>query len=109
MDDPVPQGQDTYADPPEVNPTSPHADPPSPAMDEDVPSPARDTVNPSNPSKGGDDDVVITGTGHTIPGNPVALSKHTAKEEFAAMGKGKGRLIYLASLTLAPRSSIPDF
>ena len=91
MDDPIPQGQDIYADPPEVNPASPHADPPSPAKDKDVPSPARDTVNPPTPSKGGDDDVVITGTGHTIPGNPVALSKHTAKEEFTAMGKGKGK------------------
>ena len=56
-----------------------------------MPSPSRDTVNPPTPSKGGDDDVVITGTGHTIPGNPVALSKHTAKEEFTAMGKGKGK------------------
>ena len=26
-----------------------------------------------------DDDVMITGTGHSTPGNPVALSKHTAK------------------------------
>ena len=56
-----------------------------------MPSPPRDTFNPPTPSKGGDDDVVITGHGHTIPGNPVALSKHTAKEEFAAMGKGKGK------------------
>ena len=36
-----------------------------------------------------DDEVVITGIGRTEPGNPVALSKHTAKEEFAAFGKGK--------------------
>ena len=35
------------------------------------------------------DDVVITGFGHTAPGNPVALSKHSAKEEFSAMDKGK--------------------
>ena len=99
MDDSSPQGQNTDADPPEANPASPRADPPSPARDEDLPSPARDTinppcpardtVNPPSPSKGGDDDVIITGTGHTVPGNPVALSKHTAKEEFAAMGKGK--------------------
>ena len=54
-------------------------------------SPARDTVNPPTSSKGGDDDVVIIGHGFTTPGNPVALSKHTAKEEFAAMGKGKGK------------------
>ena len=95
-------------EPLEVNPASPHADPPSPAKGDDVPSPARDTVNPPTPSKGGDDDVVITGTGHTIPGNPVALSKHTAKEEFAAMGKGKGRQIYPTMLTFLPRSFIPD-
>ena len=91
IDDPVPQSQDTYVDPPEVNPASPHADPPSPAKGEDVSSPARDTVNPPTPSKGGDDDVVITGHGYTSPGNLVVLSKHTAKEEFAAMGKGKGK------------------
>ena len=87
----MPQDQDIYADPPEVNPASPHADPPSPAKDKDLPSPARDTANPPSPSKGGDDEVIITGTGHTVPGNPVALSKHTAKEEFATMGKGKGK------------------
>ena len=36
-----------------------------------------------------DDEVVITGTGLTEPSNPVALSKHSAKEEFAVFGKGK--------------------
>ena len=36
-----------------------------------------------------DDEVVITGIGRTEPGNLVALSRHTAKEEFAAIGKGK--------------------
>ena len=36
-----------------------------------------------------DDEVVITGIGRTEPGNPVALSRHTGKEEFAAIGKGK--------------------
>ena len=100
MDDSAPQGPNTDADPPEADPTthvdpsSPHATPPSPAANPpspaaDPPSPARDIVNPPSPSKGGDDDVIITGTAHTVPGNPVALSKHTAKEEFVAMGKGK--------------------
>ena len=78
MDDPVPQGQDTYVDPPEVSPASPHVDPPSPAAN--PPSPARGTVNPPTPPKGNDDDVVITGTSHTSPGNPIALSKHSAKK-----------------------------
>ena len=32
---------------------------------------------------------MITGFGHTTPGNHVALSKHSAKEEFSAMDKGK--------------------
>ena len=36
-----------------------------------------------------DDEVVITGTGHIEPSNPVALSKHSVKQEFAAFGKGK--------------------
>ena len=36
-----------------------------------------------------DDEVVITGIGRIEPSNPVVLSKHTAKEEFVAMGKGK--------------------
>ena len=100
MIDSAPQDENTEANPPEadpathVDPSSPHATPPSPATNPlspaaDPPSPARVTVNPPSPSKGGDDDVIITGTGHTLPHNPVALSKHTAKEEFAAMGKGK--------------------
>ena len=36
-----------------------------------------------------DDDIMITCTGHTALGNPVALSKHTAKDELSAIGKGK--------------------
>ena len=33
----------------------------------------------------------VTGTAYTAPGNPVALSKHSTKDEFAAMSKGKGK------------------
>ena len=54
--------------------------------------PAKSTEKPTTPVQTGgtkDDEVVITGTGHTEPSNPVALSKHSAKEEFAAFGKGK--------------------
>src|SRR4051812_44391218 len=36
-----------------------------------------------------DDEVVITGEGRTEPGNPVALAKHTAKEEMSVLNKGK--------------------
>ena len=80
QEDPIPPVQDTFAEPDERNVMNQPADPPSPSKDED---------NLPSPAKGGDDDVVINGTGHTVPGNPVALSKHSAKEEFAAMGKGK--------------------
>ena len=54
--------------------------------------PAKPTDKPIAPVQTGDtqeDEVVITGTSHTEPSNPVALSKHSAKEEFAAFGKGK--------------------
>ena len=51
IDDPVPQSQDTYVEPPEANPASPHADTPSPARDEDLPSPVRGTANPPSTSK----------------------------------------------------------
>ena len=53
---------------------------------------AKPTDKPTAPVQTGgtnDDEVVITGTGHTVPSNPVALSKHSAKEELAAFSKGK--------------------
>ena len=90
LDDPVPQVQDTYVEPVEINPTSQSADPPSPSAD--PPSPAKTTAKPPSPAKTIDDttdDVMITGFGHTAPGKPVALSKHSAKEEFSGMDKGK--------------------
>ena len=40
-------------------------------------------------TKGVDDDVVVTSTGFTSPGNPIALLKHSPKEELSAMDKGK--------------------
>ena len=52
----------------------------------DPPAHADDTPSPA---KSADDDLVVTGIGHTSPGNPIALSKHSAKEEFSAMDKGK--------------------
>ena len=115
IDDSAPQDPATDANPPEADPathvdtSSPRATPLSPVVDplsSDVnpaslpanppspvaypPSAAKDNVNPSSPAKD-DDDVIVTGTAYTAPGNPVALSKHTAKDEFAAMGKGKGK------------------
>ena len=55
-------------------------------------SPVRGTDPPSSPAKtteGQGDDVIITGMGHSSPGHPVILGKHSAKEERAAMEKGK--------------------
>ena len=105
MDSSAGPNQDGNANPPEAEPTAeantlnPPA-PPSPTMEQrdsiaDPPSPANKPPSPvqnldsSSPAK--DDDVVVTGTAYTAPGNPVALSKHTAKDEFAAMSKGKGK------------------
>ena len=51
--------------------------------------PSAHADDPPSPAKGDDDDVVVTGSGYTSPGNPIALSKHSAKEEFSAMDKGK--------------------
>src|SRR3954468_3200470 len=51
-----------------------------------------DENNPSGSAQANDpkdDEVVITGEGRTEPGNPVALAKHTAKEEMSALNKGK--------------------
>ena len=112
MDSSAGQNQDGDANPPEVElnvevdtshpPTPPSptveqrgstADPPSPTNK--PPSPATKAPSPfqnidsSSPAK--DDDVVVTGTAYNAPGNPVALSKHTAKDEFAAVNKRKGK------------------
>ena len=51
--------------------------------------PSAHADDPPSPAKGADDDVVVTGIGYTTPGNPIALSKHNAKEEKAAVDKGK--------------------
>ena len=55
-------------------------------------SPSKPADKPTAPTQTGeskDDDVVITGIGRSEPGNPVALAKHTVKEDFSAMNKGK--------------------
>ena len=44
---------------------------------------------PVQTGEGKDDEVIITGEGRTEPGNPIALAKHTAKEELSALNKGK--------------------
>ena len=65
--------------------------------------PANPADKPTAPVQTGgtnDDEVVITGTGHTEPSNPVALSKHSAKEELAAFGKGKWNVDLMAYAAL---------
>ena len=76
----------------QVDATS-HADrPTSPVRSDDKPAcPVKDTDKPPTPVKAADDqddDIMITGTSHTTSGNPVALSKHTSKDELSAIGKG---------------------
>ena len=93
LNDPPPQDHDFVAEQAEVDTTS-HADQPtSPVWTDDKPViPGKNTDKPPTPvtaSDDKDDDIMITGTGHTTPGNPVALSKHTAKDELSAIGKGK--------------------
>ena len=93
LDDPPPQDHDFSVEQVEVDPTG-HADnPTSPVRTADKSSsPVKAADKPSSPVKAADDkadDIMITGFGHTTPGNPVALSKHSAKEEFSTMDKGK--------------------
>ena len=65
----------------------------SPVRTDDGPSsPVKATDIPSTPKKAAgdkEDEVIITGVGHTSPGHHVVLAKHSAKEERAAMEKGK--------------------
>ena len=93
LDDPPPQDYDFVVERVEVDTTGHTDKPTSPARTDDKPaSPAKAVNKPSTPVKAVDDkedDIMITGVGHTAPGNPVALSKHSAKDELSAMGKGK--------------------
>ena len=94
LNDPPPQDHNFVAEQVEVDTTS-HADQPTiPVRPDDKPvSPVKATDNPPTPAKAADDkedDIMITGIGHTTPGNPVTLSKHTAKDELSTIGKGNG-------------------
>ena len=48
--------------------------------------------SPIKPVEEKTNNVIITGLGYTAPGNPTALSKHSAKEEFCAADKGKWKV-----------------
>ena len=93
LDDPPPQDQDFFVEQVEADPTGHAAKPSSPVQVVDKPSSlVRAADKPASLVKAADDkadDIMITGFGHSTPGNPVALSKHSAKEEFSAMDKGK--------------------
>nr|XP_020164906.1 cell surface glycoprotein 1-like [Aegilops tauschii subsp. strangulata] len=82
LDDPPPQDHD-FVDHMEIDPIG-HADKP--------PSPDKNTDKPPSPVKTVDDkadDVVVIGFGYTSPDNPIALSKHSAKEEISAADLSK--------------------
>ena len=73
LDDPPPQDHEIEVEHMEVDPMI-HAD--------KLPSPTK--VADDNT-----DDVMVTGVSYTAPGNPTALSKHSAKDEFSAIDRGK--------------------
>ena len=76
LDDPQAQDHDTFVEQVEID-TMTHED------------------NPPSPTEAADDkmdDVVVSDVGYTTPGNPTALSKHSAKEEFSAIDKGKWKV-----------------
>ena len=90
--DPPQQDDDLIAEERPTDASGPVNQPTSSIRIEKSTGPTKPTNKPTAPVQTGDtkdDEVVITGIGHTEPSNPVALSKHTAKEEFAAFGKGK--------------------
>ena len=68
-----------------INTSGPVDQPASPIRIERSCSPSKPADKPIAPVQTGeskDDDVVITGVGRFEPGNPVALAKHTMKEDF---------------------------
>ena len=81
IDDPPPEDQPVTQDAMDADPENDK--PPSPAQ------PAHES-----------DDIMITGTAYQAPGNPIALSKHSAKEEFSAVDKGKWKVKAMLNLVL---------
>ena len=90
--DPPQQDDDLIAEERPTDASGPVNQPTGSIRIESSTGPAKPTDKPTAPVQTGgtqDDEVVITCTGHTEPSNPVALSKHSAKEEFATFRKGK--------------------
>ena len=92
FDEPPPQDHN-LDEKPEVDIAAPDAELAYPnRADDRSSSPVRATETPSTPKKATRDkegEVIITGIGHTSPGHPVILAKHSAEEERAGMEKGK--------------------
>ena len=76
LDDPPPQDHETFVEKMEIDPMAHDDKPPSPTKSVD------DKM----------DNVVVTGVSYMAPGNPTVLSKHSAKEEFSAVDKGKWKV-----------------
>ena len=97
---------DTCADERTIEPASRTDPPASPVRVEESIPPSGTVDKPTGPlqsSDSKDDDVVITGIGHSEPGNTATLAKHTAKDEISAI-KGKWDLDFSAYAAL----SAPD-
>ena len=92
FDEPPPQDHNADEQA-EVDTVVPDDEPTNPIRTDDIPSsPVRTTDIPSTLEKAAGDkegEVIITGISHTSPGHLVILAKHSAKEEHAAMEKGK--------------------
>ena len=87
FDDPPLDGQHTDK-PTDAEPAAPDTE----LAEPNRANPMKDTEIPSSSTKnpeGQDDDVIITGAGHSSPGHPVILAQHSAKEEQIARDKGK--------------------
>ena len=87
-DDPPPENRGTSADPMVADPLV--AEPPS----------------PTKPPKPNTEEVVITGTGFQEPGNPIALAKHSAKEELIERRKVKFDMANYSHLSISEIFSI---
>ena len=92
FDEPPPQDHNTDEQA-EVDTAVPDEEPSNPIQTGNRSSSlVRATDTPSTSEKATGDkegEVIITRIGHTSPGHPVSLAKHSAKEERAAMEKGK--------------------
>ena len=74
------------------------------------------TINPSTPAPSSspkpsgthNDDVLITGIGFVEPGNPVALAKHTAKQEVIERRKMKFDISHYAQLNINEILRLPQ-